>query len=71
MSGPVPGGPGEIVGAAGRAPAPGMGGSIYVELAGPGPDDRPPELDLAAHAALLRLLPDGRARPACCAPPRT
>jgi phosphoribosylformylglycinamidine synthase subunit PurL len=55
--GPAPGGPGEIVGLLG-ASGPGMGGSIYVELAGPGPDDRPPELDLSAHAALLRLLPD-------------
>ena len=34
-----------------------MGGSIYVEIAGPGPDDRPPELDLAADGALLSLLP--------------
>ena len=50
------GGAGEIVAVLGTA-SPGMGGSVYVEIAGPGPDDRPPELDLAAHAALLRLLP--------------
>ncbi len=55
--GPVPGGPGEIVGLLGTT-GPGMGGSIYVELAGPGPDDRRPEIDLAGHAALLALLPD-------------
>ncbi|MCY7416962.1 MAG: phosphoribosylformylglycinamidine synthase subunit PurL, partial [Chloroflexi bacterium] len=54
--GPVPGGPGEIVALLGAA-TPGMAGSIYVDIAGPGPDDRLPTLDLAAHAALLRLLP--------------
>ncbi len=34
----------------------GLGGSIYAELAGIDPDDPPPALDLAAEAALLRLL---------------
>ena len=38
-------------------PCPGMAGSIYAELAGTAPDDRPPALDLAAEAALGRLLP--------------
>ena len=56
LVGPVPGGPGELLALLGVA-APGMGGSVYVEIAGPGPDDRPPELDLGAHAALLALLP--------------
>ncbi len=55
LVGPVPGGAGEIMALLG-ASSPGMGGSIYVEIAGPGPDDRPPEVDLAAHAALLQLL---------------
>ena len=54
--GPVPGGPGELVALLGMT-SPGMGGSVYVDIAGPGPDDRVPELDLAAHAALLALLP--------------
>ncbi len=54
--GPVPGGPGELVALLGTT-APGMGGSIYVELAGSGPDDRPPVLDLSAHGSMLRLLP--------------
>jgi phosphoribosylformylglycinamidine synthase II len=58
LVGPVPGGPGERVGLLGVT-APGMGGSIYVDIAGPGPDDRVPKLDLAAHASLLGLL--GRA----------
>jgi phosphoribosylformylglycinamidine synthase len=35
---------------------PGLAGSIYAELAGAAPDDRPPALDLVAEAALGRLL---------------
>jgi phosphoribosylformylglycinamidine synthase subunit PurL len=54
--GPVPGGAAEIVALLG-AVTPGMAGSVYVEIAGAGPDDRLPALDLTAHAALLRLLP--------------
>ncbi len=59
--GPVPGGPGEMIGLLG-ATVPGMGGSIYVDIAGSGPDDRVPELDLPAHAALLGLLSDAAER---------
>jgi phosphoribosylformylglycinamidine synthase len=40
---------------------PGLAGSIYAELAGAAPDDRPPALDLAAEAALGRLLRAGAA----------
>ncbi len=54
--GPVPGGAGEMVALLGAATR-GLAGSIYVDIAGPGPDDRLPTLDLTAHAALLRLLP--------------
>ncbi|MFO1541078.1 MAG: phosphoribosylformylglycinamidine synthase subunit PurL [Chloroflexota bacterium] len=39
----------------GRA-APGLGGSLYAEIAGAAPDDPPPALDLAAEGALLGLL---------------
>jgi phosphoribosylformylglycinamidine synthase len=34
----------------------GMSGSAYELLAGPAPDDRPPSIDLAREASLLRLL---------------
>ena len=51
--------------------SPGMAGSIYVDIAGPGPDDRPPELDLAAHAALLGLLRAAAEAGPAARPPRT
>ncbi len=57
LVGPVPGGPGDTVALLGATTS-GLAGSIYVEIAGPGPDDRPPELDLAAHGDLLRFLAD-------------
>jgi len=50
-------GPGDVVGVLG-ALQPGLGGSVYAELAGSEPDDRPPAIDLAAHRALLDLLSD-------------
>jgi phosphoribosylformylglycinamidine synthase len=48
-------GAGDVVGVLGTL-QPGLGGSVYAELAGNGPDDRPPAIDLAAHRALLGLL---------------
>ena len=48
-------GPGYRVVLLGRT-VPGMAGSIYAELAGTAPDDQLPALDLAAEAALGRLL---------------
>ncbi len=48
-------GPGDRVVLLGRT-VPGMAGSIYAELAGTAPDDQLPALDLAAEAALGRLL---------------
>jgi phosphoribosylformylglycinamidine synthase len=48
-------GPGDIVGLLGLL-QPGLGGSVYAEIAGAQPDDRPPVVDLPAHRALLRLL---------------
>jgi phosphoribosylformylglycinamidine synthase len=40
---------------------PGLGGSVYAELAGHEPDDRAPAIDLDAHKALLGLLVDAAA----------
>jgi phosphoribosylformylglycinamidine synthase len=37
-------------------PRPGMAGSVYEELAGTAPDDKPPGLDLSAETALLLVL---------------
>jgi phosphoribosylformylglycinamidine synthase II len=48
-------GPGDVVGLLGSL-QPGLGGSVYAELAGAEPDDRPPAIDLAAHGALLDLV---------------
>ena len=39
---------------------PGMAGSIYADIAGAAPDDRPPALDLVREAALQELLPAAR-----------
>jgi phosphoribosylformylglycinamidine synthase len=41
---------------------PGLGGSVYAEIAGGVPDDRPPAVDLAAEKALLDLLPAAAAK---------
>jgi phosphoribosylformylglycinamidine synthase len=43
-------------------PRPGMAGSVYEELGGAAPDDRPPNLDLAGEGALLRVLHTAAAR---------
>ncbi len=48
-------GPGDVVGVLG-ALQPGLGGSVYAELAGQEPDDRAPAIDLPAHRALLDLV---------------
>jgi phosphoribosylformylglycinamidine synthase II len=42
-------------------PSPGMAGSVYEQLAGDAPEDRPPSLDLAREAALQDLLRDAAA----------
>jgi phosphoribosylformylglycinamidine synthase len=52
---PVFQGPGDVVGLLGVV-QPGLGGSVYAELAGVQPEDRPPAIDLPAHRALLDLL---------------
>jgi phosphoribosylformylglycinamidine synthase subunit PurL len=46
---------GVVVGLVGTT-VPGMAGSIYAELAGSAPDDRPPAVDLDAALSLLRFL---------------
>src|SRR5690606_25528353 len=53
-------GAGDVVGVLG-ALLPGLGGSVYAELAGHEPDDRAPAIDLDAHKALLGLLVDAAA----------
>jgi phosphoribosylformylglycinamidine synthase len=53
-------GPGDVVGVLGTL-QPGLGGSVYAELAGGEPDDRPPAIDLEAHRALLDLVIDAAA----------
>jgi len=53
-------GPGEVVGVLGGL-LPGLGGSVYAQLAGHEPDDRAPAIDLDAHRALLGLLVDAAA----------
>ena len=59
-------GSGDVVALVG-ATVPGLAGSVYAELAGVPPDDRPPALDLAARGrAASRFLRGGRrAAPAC------
>jgi phosphoribosylformylglycinamidine synthase II len=49
--GPAFRGAGDVVALAGDV-VPGLGGSVYAELAGAAPDDRPPALDLGREAAL-------------------
>ena len=46
---------GDIVAMVGQT-VPGLGGSVYTQLAGSAPDDRPPEIDLVREAALLGFL---------------
>lgn len=48
-------GPGDVVGVLGGF-LPGLGGSVYAELAGHEPDDRAPAIDLGGHRALLDLV---------------
>ncbi|MET0773284.1 MAG: phosphoribosylformylglycinamidine synthase subunit PurL [Candidatus Limnocylindrales bacterium] len=53
-------GAGDVVGVLGGL-QPGLGGSVYAELAGSEPDDRPPAIDLEAHRALLGLVVEAAA----------
>lgn len=59
--GPAFRGSGDTVLLVGRS-VPGLGGSIYAELAGSAPDDHPPAVDLAQEARLVRFLPDAIGR---------
>ena len=67
--GPAFRGAGDVIGLLGEA-VPGLAGSVYAELAGSAPDDRPPALDLGREAAVQRFVRAAAAR-ACCARRRT
>ena len=52
---------GDVIGLLGEA-VPGLGGSVYAELAGSAPDDGPPALDLEREATVQRLVREAAAR---------
>jgi phosphoribosylformylglycinamidine synthase len=54
-------GAGDVVGVLGIL-QPGLGGSVYADLAGTEPDDRAPAIDLEAHRLLLELVIEAAGR---------